>query len=61
MSAFYVVAYLSLSLPAVLAGLLTPTLGIESTFRIFSAGVIVVALAVAAGTRNRALFAPAAA
>ena len=59
MSAFYVVAYLSLSVPAVIAGLLAPSLGIEATFRIFSAAVVVVALGVASGTRSRALFAPA--
>ena len=59
MSAFYVVAYLSLSVPAVIAGLLAPSLGIEATFRIFSAAVVLVALGVASGTRSTALFAPA--
>jgi MFS family permease len=44
MSAFYVVAYLSISLPAVAAGLATPGLGIEPTFRIFSAAVVLLAL-----------------
>jgi MFS family permease len=44
MSAFYVVAYLSLSLPAVGAGLLVPGLGLEPTFRIFCAMVVVLAL-----------------
>jgi MFS family permease len=43
MSAFYVVAYASLSLPAVLAGLLVTPLGLESTFEIF--GIVVAALA----------------
>ncbi|HKN93592.1 MAG TPA: MFS transporter [Thermoleophilaceae bacterium] len=44
MSAFYIVAYLSLSLPAVGAGLAVPALGLEPTFRIFSAAVVVLAL-----------------
>lgn len=44
MSAFYVVAYLSISLPAVGAGLAVPSLGLEPTFRIFSAAVVVLAL-----------------
>ena len=43
MSAFYVVAYSSLSLPAVLAGIVVTPLGLESTFEIF--GVVVAALA----------------
>jgi MFS family permease len=60
MSAFYIVCYLSLSLPAVAAGLAAPSLGIEATFRVFSAAVVLVALLVAAGTRNETLFAPAA-
>jgi len=46
MSAFYVVAYLSLSVPAVAAGLLVPSLGLETTFRVFSAIVALLALAV---------------
>ncbi len=46
MSAFYVVAYLSISVPAVAAGLAVPTLGLEPTFRVFAGGVAVVALAV---------------
>lgn len=44
MSAFYVVAYLSISLPAVAAGLAAPGLGLEPTFRIFSAAVALLAL-----------------
>jgi predicted MFS family arabinose efflux permease len=48
MSAFYVVAYLSLSIPAVLAGVLVTPLGLESTFEIFGSVVAVLALAVAA-------------
>jgi MFS family permease len=47
MSAFYVVAYLSLSLPAVLAGILVTSLGVESTFEIFGSVVAGVALLVA--------------
>ena len=43
MSAFYVVAYSSLSLPAVLAGIVVTPLGLESTFEIF--GIVVAALA----------------
>ena len=57
MSAFYVVAYLSLSIPTVVAGLVVPSLGLEPTFRIFSAVVVALALATAAGTRHRAAFA----
>ena len=55
MSAFYVVAYLALSIPTVIAGLAVPGLGIEPTFRIFGAVVVVLALATAAGTRHRAI------
>jgi MFS family permease len=47
MSAFYVVAYLSLSLPAVVAGFLITPLGLESTFEIFGSVVAGVALLVA--------------
>ena len=50
-AAFYVVAYLALSLPSVLAGLAVPGLGIEPTFRIFGIAVIMLALVTAAGTR----------
>ena len=39
MSAFYVVAYASLSLPAVLAGLLVTQLGLRTTFEVFGAAV----------------------
>ncbi|HEX6460627.1 MAG TPA: MFS transporter [Thermoleophilaceae bacterium] len=44
MSAFYVVAYFSIAVPAVAAGLAAPSLGIEPTFRIFSGIVAVLAL-----------------
>jgi predicted MFS family arabinose efflux permease len=46
MSAFYVVAYLSISVPAVAAGLAVPSLGLETTFRIFSAIVAALGLGV---------------
>ena len=46
MSAFYVVAYLSISVPAVAAGLAVPSLGLEPTFRVFAAVVVVLALGV---------------
>jgi hypothetical protein len=48
MAAFYVVAYASLSLPAVAAGLVVSSLGVEETFEIFGGAVILVALTVAA-------------
>jgi MFS family permease len=47
MSAFYVVAYLSISLPAIAAGLVVPELGLETTFQIFGSLVVAVALAAA--------------
>jgi MFS family permease len=47
MSAFYVVAYASLSIPAVLAGIVVTRIGLESTFEIFGATVAVLALVVA--------------
>jgi MFS family permease len=53
MSAFYVVAYLSLSVPTLIAGLAVPELGLETTFRIFGAIVVVLGLATAAGARLR--------
>ncbi len=46
MSAFYVVAYGSLSIPAVIAGLLVEPLGVEETFEIFGSAIILVALLV---------------
>jgi MFS family permease len=49
MSAFYVVAYLAISVPAIAAGFAAPHLGLSDTFRVFAIGVIVVSLAVAAG------------
>ncbi|MER7244661.1 MFS transporter [Kribbella sp. NPDC000426] len=47
MSAFYVVAYASLSIPAVIAGLLVKDLGLQRTFQIFGAVVAVIALSAA--------------
>jgi hypothetical protein len=53
MSAFYVVAYSSLSLPTLIAGLAVPELGLEQTFRIFGSIVVVLGLATAVGARLR--------
>jgi MFS family permease len=47
MSAFYVVAYLSLSLPAILAGVLDTPLGLRPTFEIFGTVIAALALGVA--------------
>ena len=47
MSAFYIVAYLSLSVPAVLVGLIVTPLGLTRTFRLF--GLVVIALALGVG------------
>jgi hypothetical protein len=47
MSAFYVVAYSALSVPAIIAGLLVTPLGLESTFEIFGSVVAALALVVA--------------
>lgn len=47
MSAFYVVAYMSLSIPAVLAGIGVTPLGLESTFEILGSVAAAVALVVA--------------
>jgi MFS family permease len=57
MSAFYVVAYLSLSVPTLIAGLVVPELGIEPTFRIFGSAVVALAIATALGTRHKAIVA----
>jgi MFS family permease len=50
MSAFYVVAYFSIAVPAVAAGLAAPALGLEPTFRIFSAAVALLALGLSVTT-----------
>jgi MFS family permease len=47
MSAFYVVAYASLSVPAILAGILVTPLGLQSTFEIFGSVVAAIALVLA--------------
>ncbi len=48
LSAFYVVAYASLSVPAVLAGVTVTHIGLQSTFELFGAIVAAIALVVAA-------------
>ncbi len=61
MSAFYIVAYLSISVPAVLAGLVVGRLGLETTFEVFGSVVVGIALLVAAEawrSRPRALRGP---
>jgi predicted MFS family arabinose efflux permease len=59
MSAFYVVAYASISLPAVLAGVVVTPLGLTSTFEIFGSVVATLALVVAVGAwRTRPALAP---
>ena len=58
MAAFYITAYASLSVPAVLAGLLVPHLDLASTFEIFGSVVAGIALLVTAQswrTRPRSL------
>jgi len=47
MSAFYVVAYASLSLPAVIAGVVVTHLGVDTTFEIFGSIVAGIAVIVA--------------
>jgi predicted MFS family arabinose efflux permease len=47
LSAFYIVAYMSGSVPAVLAGLVVGHLGLETTFEIFGSVVATIALVVA--------------
>lgn len=54
MSAFYIVAYASLSVPAVLAGVVVTHISLQSTFEIFGSIVVVIALVVAVeGWRTR--------
>jgi MFS family permease len=60
MSAFYVVAYASLSLPAILAGVLVTPLGLRPTFEIFGSVIAALALVVAfEAWRTRPRVAPA--
>jgi MFS family permease len=47
MSAFYIVAYLAISLPAILAGAVVSTWGLESTFEVFGSVIAGLALVVA--------------
>jgi predicted MFS family arabinose efflux permease len=49
MSAFYVVAYASLSVPAIVAGVLVRPIGLEETFELFGTLVAALALVVAVG------------
>ena len=49
MSALYVVAYLSISVPAIIAGILVTELGLITTFEIFGSVVAAIALLVAYG------------
>lgn len=53
MAALWLVGYLALAAPAVLAGVTASGLGIEHAFRLFGMGIIVVALVAAAGTLGR--------
>jgi MFS family permease len=55
LAAFYVEGYLSFSLPAVLAGLAVPTVGITVAAYVYGTAVIVMALAsmIAVGLRNQ--------
>jgi MFS family permease len=48
MSAFYLVAYGSLSVPAVIAGIVVEPLGVRDTFEIFGSAIIAIALLVTA-------------
>jgi hypothetical protein len=62
MSAFYVVAYASLSIPAVLGGFVVTRVGLEETFEIFGAvvgGLAVLVAFEAWRTRPVAVRAPA--
>lgn len=47
MSAFYVVAYLAISIPAIIAGSLVVSLGLQATFEIFGSIIAALALVVA--------------
>jgi predicted MFS family arabinose efflux permease len=49
MSALYVVAYLAISVPAIVAGILVTELGLITTFEIFGSVVAAIALLVAYG------------
>ncbi|MDA0183956.1 MFS transporter [Solirubrobacter phytolaccae] len=47
MSAFYIVAYLAISVPAIIAGSVVNTLGLQTTFEIFGSVIAALALVVA--------------
>ena len=47
LSAFYIVAYASLSVPAVLAGVVVTRVSLDTTFEIFGSAAVIVALVVA--------------
>jgi hypothetical protein len=49
MSALYVVAYLAISVPAIMAGVIVTELGLITTFEIFGSVVAAIALLVAYG------------
>jgi hypothetical protein len=51
-SAFYVVAYSALSLPAILAGVLVTPLGLDATFETFGGIIALLAIAVATEARH---------
>jgi hypothetical protein len=55
MSAFFIVCYLSLSLPAIAAGITATDVGVEPTFRVFGAVVVAVALGLALVAARRPL------
>lgn len=59
MAAFYLVAYLALSVPAVLAGLLVAPLGLELTFEALGTAIAVVAVVTAVVAVRRRPTAPA--
>ena len=61
MSAFYIVAYASQSLPAILAGVLVTPLGLEPTFELFALVVAGIALLVSAESWRTRPLVPAAA
>ncbi len=46
MSAFYVVAYASLAIPAIVAGVVVTHISLDDTFRIFGSLVVVLAAVV---------------
>jgi predicted MFS family arabinose efflux permease len=52
-SAFYVVAYAALSLPAIAGGVVVSSLGLRPTFEVFGGAVAALALLVAVPRRTR--------